>query len=83
MPIVLDHSHGDEIVLVLWRIDDCTAVMMVADWVKADSCIADTADSVLCWSNVSQQTCIAEDANVRMVIKGVEVETIGSRTCRI
>ncbi len=62
MPIVLDHSHSDEVVLVLCRIDDCTAVRMVADLVKADPCIADPADSVLCRSNVGQQTCIAEDA---------------------
>ncbi len=80
MPTVLDHSHSDEVVLVLWSIDDCAAIRVIADLVKADSCVADTADSVLCRSNVGQQTCIAEDANVRMVVKGVVVETVGSRT---
>ncbi len=81
MPIVLDHSHSDEVVLVLWRIDDCTtAIGMIADLVKADSCITDTADSVLCRSYVGQQTCIAEDANVRIVVNGAVVETVGSRS---
>ena len=80
MPIVLDHPHSDEVVLVLWRIDDCTAVGMVSDLVKTDLGVADTADSVLRRSNVGQQTCIAEDANVRMVVKGEEVKTVGSRT---
>ncbi len=79
MPIVLDHSHSDEVVLILWRIDDRTAIGMGPDLVKTDSGVAD-ADSVLRRSNVGQQTCIAEDANVRMVVKGVVVETVGSRT---
>ena len=50
----MTYSHGDEIVLVLWRIDDRATVGMVSDLVKADSGVADTADSVLCRSNVSQ-----------------------------
>ena len=77
MPIVLDHSHSDEIVLVLWCIDDRSAIGMVPDLVKTDPSVADAADSVLCRSNIGQQTCIAEDANVRMVVKGVVVETLG------
>ena len=80
MSIVLDKSHGYEIILVLWRIDDCTAVRMVADLVKADFSVTDTADSVLRRSNIGLQACIAEDANVRVVVKGIVVETIGSRT---
>ena len=80
MPIVLDHPHSDEVVLVLWRIDDRTTIGMVPDLVKTDPGVADTADSVLRRSNIGQQTCIAEDANVRMVVKGVVVETVGSRT---
>ena len=80
MPIVLDHPHSDEVVLVLWRIDDRAAIGMVSDLVKTDLGVADTADSVLRRSNVGQQTCIAEDANVRMIVKGEEVETIRSRT---
>ena len=54
MPIILDDSHGDEIVLVLWCIDDRATIGMVSDLVKAASGVADTVDSVLCRSNVSQ-----------------------------
>ena len=80
MPIVLDHPHSNEVVLVLWRVDDCSAIGMVSDLVKTDLGVADTADSVLRRSTIGQQTCIAEDANVRMVVEGEEVETIRSRT---
>jgi hypothetical protein len=54
MPIVLDHSHSDEVVLVLWRIDDRSAIGMVSDLVITDSGVADTADSVLRRSIVGQ-----------------------------
>ena len=80
MSIVLDHSHGDEIILVLWRIDDRAVIGVVSDLVKADSGVADAADSVLCRSNIGQQARIAKDANVCMVVKGIVVETVGSRT---
>jgi hypothetical protein len=78
MPIVLDNPHSDEVVLVLGRIDDRTAIGMVPDLVKTDLGVANTADSVLRRSNVGKQTCIAEDANVRMVVEGEEVETINN-----
>ena len=76
MSIVLDGSHGYEVILVLWRIDDLTTVGMVSDLVKADSSVTDTADSVLGRSDVGQWACIAKDANIRVVIEGIVVETI-------
>ena len=80
MSIVLDDSHGYEVILVLWRIDDLTTVGMVCDLVKADSSVTDTADSVLGRSDDGQWACIAKDANIRVVIEGIiVVETVGSQ----
>ena len=73
-------DEAERNLLVLWRIDDRATVGMVSDLVEADSGVADTADSVLCRSNVDQQTRIAKEANVCMVVKNIEVETVWSRT---